>query len=244
MSLVITTYVPEGVVMASDSRQSITLNGKQPDGKEFNVETVNSDNVTKTFLLELHNVGISVFGQDLLGGIPTAHHIKRFQDEKLSPEDNVETIAKKLRLFFRDEFGTPDTGFHICGYKKEEKTSTPHIYYVHIGRNELQRRNLKPDKTIAYGATWSGQADVLTNLLNPVIIEQNGQSQIIRQPAPVIWDAMALQDAVDFSIYAIRTTIDTMRFQARPKNVGGAIDVLALTSEGGNWISKRTITAD
>ena len=33
MSLVITIYVPEGIVMASDSRQSITIEGKTPDGK-------------------------------------------------------------------------------------------------------------------------------------------------------------------------------------------------------------------
>ena len=46
MSLVITTYVPEGIVMASDSRQSITIGGKTPDGKELpKVDTVNSDNV-------------------------------------------------------------------------------------------------------------------------------------------------------------------------------------------------------
>ena len=52
MSLVITTYVPEGIVMASDSRQSITIGGKTPDGKELpKVDTVNSDNVYKTYLL-------------------------------------------------------------------------------------------------------------------------------------------------------------------------------------------------
>ena len=51
---------------------------------------------------------------------------------------------------------------------------------------------------------------------------------------------MTLQDAIDFSIYAIRTTIDTMRFQARPKNVGGPIDVLLLTPDfKPRWIQKK-----
>ena len=59
----------------------------------------------------------------------------------------------------------------------------------------------------------------------------------------VIWDAMALQDAVDFSIYAIRTTIDTIRFQARPKTVGGAIDVMVIGPEGESWIQRKELKA-
>lgn len=39
MSLVIATYVPEGIVMASDGRQSVTAKGKTPEGKEFKVES-------------------------------------------------------------------------------------------------------------------------------------------------------------------------------------------------------------
>jgi hypothetical protein len=51
MSLVITTYVPEGIVMASDSRRSITIEGKAPDGKDLpKIDTVSSDNAYKTYL--------------------------------------------------------------------------------------------------------------------------------------------------------------------------------------------------
>ena len=52
---------------------------------------------------------------------------------------------------------------------------------------------------------------------------------------------MTLQDAIDFSIYAIRTTIDTMRFQARPKTVGGPIDVLLLTPKEVKWIQSKEL---
>ena len=84
MSLVITTFVPEGIVMASDSRQSIKLEGKTPDGKSIPaIETINSDNVYKTFLLSkkdsegkpIFEVGVGSFGQDLLGGVPSASPI-------------------------------------------------------------------------------------------------------------------------------------------------------------------------
>lgn len=251
MSLVITAYVPEGVAMASDSRQSIIIGGKTLDGKDLpQIDTVNSDNVYKTYLLSKKNkdgksifdIGISSFGQDLLGGISTASHIKRFTEEELTEEDDITTIPKKLVDFFRKSFPAADTGFHIAGYKKEGKTSVPYVYYCHIKGNIFdQRRNIKPDKSLAYGATWSGQIDVLTGILNPSLVSGPEGKAITMQKPPIIWDAMALQDAIDFSIYAIRTTIDTIRFQARPKNVGGAIDVLVITPDEARWIKRKEL---
>lgn len=35
MSLFVTTYVPEGIVMTFNIRQSITLEGKTPDSKDL-----------------------------------------------------------------------------------------------------------------------------------------------------------------------------------------------------------------
>jgi hypothetical protein len=50
-----------------------------------------------------------------------------------------------------------------------------------------------------------------------------------------------VQDAIDFAIYAVRATIDTMRFEARPKNVGGPIDVLLITPQGSRWIQRKEL---
>jgi len=241
MSLVIAVYVPEGIVMASDSRQWVKIEGKTPDGKDFKVETVSSDAVIKTFLQESQQVGISNFGQDLLDGVPMGSYIKRFIEEELVAADDVTTIPEKLVRYFRESFPQADAGFHVAGYKKEGKVSIPYFYHCHVGRNTVERRNAKPDGSPRYGATWSGQIDVIASICNPVAIkDEEGKNKIIRAPAPIIWDAMTLQDAIDFSIYAIRTTIDTMRFQARPKNVGGAIDVLLLTPDSKpRWIHRK-----
>ena len=241
MSLIIAVYVPEGIVMASDSRQSITIEGKKPSGEDFKVDTVNSDDVIKTFLLEQQQVGIANFGQDLLDGVPMASHIKRFIEEEFVVADDVTTIPEKLVQHFRKSFPQADAGFHVAGYKKEGKASVPYVYHCHVGRNVVERRNAKPDGSIRYGATWSGQIDIITSIVNPVAVKVGkAKERVIRAPAPIIWDAMTIQDAIDFSIYAIRTTIDTMRFQARPKNVGGAIDVLLLTTDSKpRWIQKK-----
>lgn len=251
MSLAIITYVPEGIVMASDSRQSITIEGKTPDGKDLpKIDTINSDNVYKTYLLSrkdrgnkpIFEVGASSFGQDLLGGISTASHIKRFAEEELTDEDDVTTIPKKLVEFLKKDFPSADTGFHVAGYRKEGKTSLPYIYYCHVGKNIFNdRKNAKLDGGLMYGATWSGQIDVITGILQPSVVPGPEGKPITIQKPPIIWDAMALQDAVDFSIFAIRTTIDTIRFQARPKNVGGPIDILVITPDGANWIQRKEL---
>lgn len=242
MSLVIVTYVPEGIVMASDSRQWVKIEGKTPEGRDFKVETVSSDAVMKTFLLEEQQVGISNFGQDLLNGVPMGSYIKRFIEEELVAADDLATIPKKLVEYFKKSFPDADAGFHVAGYKKEVRASVPHVYRCHVAKNTVERRNVKPDGSLTYGASWSGQIDVLTSIVSPVMAkDEKGADKVIRAPAPIIWDAMTLQDAIDFSIYAIRTTIDTMRFQARPKNVGGPIDVLVLTPEEAKWIQRKEL---
>lgn len=254
MSLIITNYVPEGIVMASDSRQSIVIERKTPEGRPLpRVETVNSDSAYKTFLLARSNeegrpifeIGVASFGQDFLGGISRASYVKRFVEEELADQDDVVTIPKKLVGFFRKDFPKADTGFHVAGYKKEAKKSVPYVFYCHVARNIFdQRKNLKSDGSLAYGATWSGQIDVLTGILQPSVIRGPEGKTVTIGKSPIVWNAMTLQDAIDFSIYAIRTTIDTIRFQARPKNVGGPIDVLVITPEGAKWIQRKELKGE
>ncbi|MCD6193322.1 MAG: hypothetical protein DRJ11_09500 [Candidatus Aminicenantes bacterium] len=242
MSLVITVYVPEGIVMASDSRQFLTVEVKTHEGKDLKIETPTSDAVTKTLLLEDQRTGVSYFGAALLAGVPIASHIKKFIEEEMTAADDIISIPKKLINYFRKLFPDTDTGFHVAGYKKEIKISIPHVYFCHVGRNIVERRNINPDGSIRYGATWSGEIDILTSILNPVTIkDESGRERVIRPVAPIAWDGMTLQDAIDFSIYAIQTTIDTMRFQARPKTVGGPIDVLLLTPEEVRWIQCKEL---
>jgi hypothetical protein len=193
---------------------------------------MSSDFVYKTFLLEEQTVGINSYGDSLLGKITTESHIKRFSEEMIDVDDDVTTVPSKLMEFFRREFPKADTAFHVAGFKRMDRKSIPYIFHCHVGKNTIERLNVAPktDK-ILYGASWGGQADVIASLLQAT----PGQPK-----APIIWDAMNIQDAIDFAIYAVRTTIDTMRFQARPKSVGGPVDVLLITpDEGACWIQRK-----
>jgi hypothetical protein len=234
MSFVVTVYVPEAIVMASDSRQTLTLKGK--------VETVNSDFTYKTFLQPNQQVGVSTFGQAVLGGVSVQSRLERFAEEMVDEEDDVEAVAHKLVSHLHGKYRQADTGFYVAGYKREGRASVPHVYYCHVKKNLVQRRNVNPKTSeVTYGATWAGQVDVITRLLKAKqVVGPDGQLVEIAG-ARINWHLMNVQDAIDFAIYAVRTTIDTMRFEARPKNVGGPIDVLLITAQGSRWIQRKEL---
>jgi hypothetical protein len=56
---------------------------------------------------------------------------------------------------------------------------------------------------------------------------------------------MTLQDAIDFAVYAVRTTIETMRFQQKEKTVGGPIDILVIKpNEVPTWIKRKELSSE
>ncbi len=243
MSFVITVYVPSGIVMASDSRQSITIQRRDNSGREYPpIQTVSSDYVYKTYLLSGLNIGISTFGESLLGKVPMDFHLKEFEEENLTPKDDIESVANKLLNFFKRKFPDADTSFHIAGYGKKGKISIPFVYHCNVKRSELKRLNYSQElNKVLFGASWGGEGDIIAEILQPAWTRDNSGKFIQVQKPPIIWDAMPLQDAIDFAVYAVKTTIDTIRFQARLKTVGGPIDVLLITPEGARWIKRKEL---
>ncbi len=153
-----------------------------------------------------------------------------------------ETLARSLIAYLHDKYPQADTGFYVAAYRREGRASVPHVYYCHVSKNQVQRRNVNPQTgEVTYGATWAGQVDVITRLLKAKqVVGPDGQLLEITG-ARINWHLMNVQDAIDFAIYAVRTTIDTMRFEARPKNVGGPIDVLLIAPQGSRWIQRKEL---
>ena len=114
---------------------------------------------------------------------------------------------------------------------------------------------------------WDGETLVLSKLIknqiiSPQIIEANninltnpdGSGIIIEKAAiidykgmylvpeaPIAWQYMSLQDAIDFARFAIETTINTMRFQSIDKTVGGPIDILIITPKNIKWLQHKIL---
>lgn len=242
MSFIITLYIREGIVMASDSRLTLNAEQKKPNGQRTLLAAGMSDSNYKTFLAQ-NRIGISTFGQAAINGAPIGGFIDTFIREHLSDTPTVTEFANELNEHFRTFNPIPDAGFHIAGYEKTENRLKQMVYQVAPFHNTVQVKNPdKPDGEPSQGASWSGEGDILARLLQPVFTkDKNGNyTQLPHYQIP--WQFFTLQDAIDFAVYAIRTTIDSVRFLPRAKTVGGPIDVLVIKPSESIWISRKELS--
>jgi hypothetical protein len=240
MSLIITLHTREGIVMASDSRISIT-HTRIENGKTIVDQSISqSDNNYKTFLTP-SKIGISMFGASTVeGGIPISGFIETFIDEQLSSrETDTDEVPHKLADFFKVMSKIPDTGFHVAGYKTSGKQYVQKVWRVFALNSQIIE--IVP-KTQELGAIWDGEQDILTRIINHriQILDENNSATLM--PAfGIPFEMFTLQDAIEFAIYAIKTTADTMRFQLRNKTVGGPIDVLVIKPNDAFWVNRKEL---
>lgn len=262
MSLVVTAFVNDGIVMASDSRSTLTntiTNGTQTIQNNFPL----SDSTFKTFLC-VNNCGISTCGAASYNNKPIAGYIENFIEEQIKKETSINEIPQLLLAYFDKIDKNSVTIFHVCGYEKNDEKLIQHAYRVVTGARKSITEMIQSD---GYGAFWNGEISCLTKLLssqivNPQFIEVDNLVLQLNGAAPVniskalvldastieaydktniAWEYMSLQDAIDFSRYAIETTVKTMQFQSVAKTVGGPIDILTITPNGARWIKHKKI---
>lgn len=186
MSFVITLYVREGIVMASDSR--LTLNAQQQTGgtQTIHLAVGQSDANYKTFLTPT-GVGISTYGAADIGGVPIAGYIESFINDVVVPGSlGVEQVAQEILNYFRGLQPIPDTQFHVAGYKRTNHTSVQEVWQVSVAQG--QRNQLNPPGH--QGASWGGESDILTRLIQPVgLLDQQGALTAALPHQPIPWEA-------------------------------------------------------
>lgn len=239
MSLIITVYVREGIVMAADSRLTLNFPRTTPDGQAHILSITSSDSAKKLFLAP-NNVGIATCGPADIGGVPIAGFIESFIVEKLKGQSlSAEQVASDLKIYFGALGVRPGTVFHVAGYAQVNETLDQTLFLVDPAAGLSSRLNPENKQ----GANWSGEIDVLQRLLNDVsLIQPNGVNPVPLPYFGVPFEYFTLQDAIEFAFYGIRSTIDTLRFQAREKTVGGPIDVLVIRPDSSDWIEEKKLT--
>src|SRR5262245_15325522 len=120
MSFVITMYVREGIVMASDSRITLNFTQQQGASQVVNVAVGQSDSNNKLFLAP-NNIGIMTFGAADIVGVPISGYIESFINEELgSGIVSVNEVAQKILVYFQKFTPPPATGFFIAGYLSQD----------------------------------------------------------------------------------------------------------------------------
>ncbi len=240
MSFVISVYVREGIVMASDSRLTMTNRVDQGNQQIHNIAVGQSDSNYKTFLTP-SGVGISTYGNAMVAGAPIGGYVESFIEESSrGAKPAVACVAESLLLYFRTLDPGLQTYFYVAGYQPVDGGSTEQqVWSVDIARNSAQQ--VIPNGTP--GAIWGGESDVLARLVNPMFgVDQNNQPGQRLPDVQIPFPFFTLQDAIDFSVFAVRSTIDSIRFQPRAKTVGGPIDVLIIKPSGAHWVQRKELT--
>ena len=260
MSLGIAFKGPEGIVLAADSRVTLTAQQKAPDGP---ISLIHStyDNATKLLHVDgCLNVGVVTYGLGAIGNTQprTAHSFISELEKYMKKEkhgDLVGDFAQTLSNFFAErwvdhgmpkveEYQGPDMIFLIAGYDPDAPYGR--VFEVQLPRNPAPKEWHKE----TFGMVWGGQQDIATRLLNgydpqlmPIIQKMFKKSDaemqelrgaidpIAQMPIPYMF--LPLQDSINLSILIIETTRTLQSYSIGVRGVGGEIDVATITRSGG-----------
>ncbi|MEO6197340.1 MAG: hypothetical protein ABIP58_04440 [Dehalococcoidia bacterium] len=234
MSLVVTVYVPSGIVMAADSRMTVLRSeDREEDGQKVrqHQQLVLSDSAYKIVEARKARVGMALYDAGIIDNEPVDSHVHRFDEEVLEEGDDAPVVASKFLAFMKERHATSAVGFHIAGYRREGRTSVPYVLVGHTTREpEIRRVNATEQWALQYGVVRAGDVLVANRMIDENYLP--------------LFGAMPLQEAIDYAVHLIRTTIDTLRFEPRFPTVGGPIDVLVVQPEGMRWVQRKELRGE
>jgi hypothetical protein len=234
MSLVVTVYVPSGIVMAADSRMTVMRSEAKDEGGQqvrTQQQLVLSDSAYKVVEVPGARAGVSVYDAGIIENEPVESHVHRFGEEALEEGDDAPAVAAKFLAYFQERYPGAAVGFHVAGYRREGRASVPHVLVGHTTREpEIRRVNATDEGALQYGVVRAGDVLVANRLIDPNHLP--------------LFGAMPLQDAIDYAVHLIRATIDTLRFEPRFPSVGGPIDVLVVKPDGMQWVQRKELRGE
>ena len=269
MSLAIAFKGSEGVVLAADSRVTLPVPFKDPNGKDW-VIPATFDNATKLLKIAGQNfVAAVTYGLGTIGHPEprTAHSLLPELEAQIDPKKrlSVEDFAKALSDFFMDQWNTrmpkdavPGTMvFLVAGF--DEKAAYGRVFEIQIPTNPTPAERFAAG---VFGPLFGGQQEITARLLNGfdppglnAIKEELGlddpkikklETKMIEvSSAKIPYQFLPLQDCVDLSMLLVRTTAQIMEYQTSVRGVGGAIDVATITrQEGFRYVQHKEIRGE
>ncbi len=235
MSFIIAVYVNEGVVLASDRRTTYTNTQTEGNKTTLRIGIHTTNSTDKTFTCP-NGAGISCCGEASLLGKPIAGFIKEMIRTEIENDCSVESMPQIIIDYFSKLPVVPDTHFIVAGYDNVDGKKTQRVI-----RFSLKNRQIEKINTLSQGATWNGETNTLTRLIQRVSIKTDDDKYVDIPFEGILWNYFTLQDAIDFARYAVDATIQTMRFKNVVETVGGGIDILVITPDETIWLQKESL---
>lgn len=264
MSLGVAILGPEGVVLAADSR--LTLTARRPGAKSHHV--VNFDTATKllSFSSPHNHIGVVTYGAAVIG-LRSAHSFVPELEVRLESEKrlSVEEYAKRLGAFFLaqwrkampEDHEGPSIVFIVGGF--DPRAAYGRIFVVDIPNNpEPVEQNAGETE---FGMTWGGQLQIASRLIHGhdprllSIVQEElelGEEEVQQLRSAfnrklefrIPYAVMPLQDCVNLATFMISSTIGAQNLSIGVRGVGGPIDVAVITRmEGLRYVQRKLLHA-
>lgn len=259
MSLGIVFKGPEGIVLAADSRVTLTAQLTQPTGQNL-ILPATFDNATKLLKVKGQDfVGAVTYGAGAIGQTAprTAHSFIPEFEAKLNQETSerlsVADFANKLSEFFMTQwvanmpsiYSGPEMVFLVGGF--DQDAAYGRVFEIGIPtRPSPKEWHADPGM---FGPVWGGQREFTDRLIqgfDPNLFQiakttlclSDEQINTLRNAlnplsVQIPYQFLPLQDCVDLSIFLIRTTMTIQTWQIGIRGVGGAIDLATITRTDG-----------
>lgn len=260
MSIIVSVKINDGVVMAADSATTFY----KPTGAAGQIY----EHATKIMnLVKGLPIGVMTCGSGGIGNASTDTLLKDLRlhlggtgEGGLNRENyTMESVTTLVQQFFQEKARAADFNafliLHICGYSSGQPL--PEVWQVTFdGGTFVDSVCLQKPEEI--GPRWNGEMNALDRLLlgmpsglgqaavqEGILTEEQIKAALPRLlphvVEPIIMAAAPIQDAIDLARFMVETTKGFIRFAInRPKTVGGAIEIAAITKhEGFKWVQRK-----
>lgn len=249
MTIVASVKVRDGLILATDSMTQIS--SAAAGGAPMVLKAY--ENAKKLFQVGDLPIGVMTFGLGNIGQRSIEGLMLEFSASVVGNRKKVETVASALFEFIKgkyeeQEYGEspPGLGFYIAGYSPNSHFPDEWEFALPRDSAPIQVRDEED-----FGPNWRGIDFPFTRLWNgfapriPARLSEKGWNQAEIQEllsdlgTAVLFDGMPVQDAVNFAVYILRTTIGYTAFSIGQATCGGPIQLATvLPDEGLKWIEK------
>ena len=260
MSLGIIVKGPSGLVVAADSR--ITLTAQPPAGVAY---VVQFDNASKLLRFNApHNfVAAVTYGQALIPGLErTAESfLPELQAALPTTRVSVGTFAQQLSAFFvsqwgaaMERYGGDAMRFIVGGFDDGAPYGSVFQFAIPIAPTPVelyagQFATVWGGQTEIVQRIWLGYQDGLPTRLQQTVGLTDAQrlqieQALVQEGLAIPIGIMALQDCVNLAETLIRTTIAMQQLSMVLRGVGGPIDIVTITrTEGVKPVRLKEVSA-
>jgi hypothetical protein len=257
VTIIASVKVRDGLILGTDSMTQIAA--PMPQGGVTVLKSYS--NARKLFQVADIPIGVMTYGLGNVGNRSIEGLVLDFS--RNAEPASVESISRGLFDYVKEQYDSvfegvadeqrPVLGFYVAGYTQGEPLADEFEFLLPRDAEPFRARD-----TELFGASWRGVDAPFTRLYKgfdayviPPRLEEKGLNEediaAVLEPegleTQVLFDGMPVQDAINFAVYILDTTISWTTFQLGAPACGRPLQVATILADTGfAWVAKPELT--